>query len=192
MTNMSSLPFASLAASKGFVTDPRFADVIAVPSGPEPGDPLTLAWEDGYTAALAEAEAAIRAQSDAESTARDRIELALVRLDDDLAEALRQKLLVTVEALCAAAIAPLAIDREALAARITRAAAMLARADDDKRLRLHPEDLALVSGRLPEGLPVEPDPALERGSLRIETAAGGVEDGPAHWRRTIAEAIAEC
>ena len=44
----------------------------------------------------------------------------------------------------------------------------------------------------PEGLAVEPDPALERGSLRFETASGGVEDGPAHWRRAIAEAIAGC
>jgi flagellar assembly protein FliH len=69
---------------------------------------------------------------------------------------------------------------------------MLARADDDKVLRLNPEDHALVANQLPEMLDVQDDPALERGALRIETQAGGVEDGPAHWRRAIAEALAQC
>jgi flagellar assembly protein FliH len=46
--------------------------------------------------------------------------------------------------------------------------------------------------RLPPALEVLPDPALERGALRIETQAGGVEDGPAHWHRAIAEALAQC
>ena len=50
----------------------------------------------------------------------------------------------------------------------------------------------LVGKRLPEGLDVLPDPALERGALRVETQNGGVEDGPAHWRAAIAEALASC
>jgi flagellar assembly protein FliH len=189
---MSSLPFAALAEGGGFVFDPRFAAVAAKPQDHPPGDPLTEAWEQGYAAGLAEAEATARSLADADGAARTRIELALARLDGELSEALRQKLFATVEALCEAAIAPFALDQEALIARVARAADLLARADDDKRLRLHPDDLALVAGRLPEGLPVEPDPALERGALRFETASGGVEDGPAHWRRAIAEAIARC
>jgi flagellar assembly protein FliH len=189
---MSSLPFAALAEGSGFVSDPRFAAVAAKPPEQELSDPLTQAWEDGYASGLAKAQAAARTHADCESVARERIELALARLDGELAEALRQKLFTTVEALCEAAIAPLALDREALATRVARAAEMLARADDDKRLRLHPEDIALVAGRLPEGLEVEPDPALERGALRLETSSGGVEDGPTHWRRAIVEAIAEC
>ncbi len=189
---MSSLPFAALAAGGGFVSDPRFAAVATLPQDHEPGDPLILAWEDGYATGLTEAEAAARTHANTEDAARERIELALARLDGELAEALRQKLYATVAALCEAAIAPLALDREALATRVARAAEMLARADDDKRLRLHPDDLVLVAGRLPEGLVIEPDPALERGALRFETSAGGIEDGPAHWRRAIAEAIAGC
>ncbi len=86
----------------------------------------------------------------------------------------------------------MALDPAALAARVERAAAMLARADDERLLRLHPDDLALVAARLPEGLEALPDPALERGALRIESTAGGVEDGPSHWRRAIAEALAGC
>ncbi len=181
-----------MAESGGFVCDPRFAPLAGKPQAPEVGDPLAEAWEQGHAAGQAEAGAAASAFADTQTAARKRIELALARLDSDQAEALRHKLLATVLALCEAAIAPLALDHDALTARVARAAQMLARSDDDKRLRLHPDDLVLVEGRLPEGLTVEPDPALERGSLRFETSAGGVEDGPAHWRRAIAEAIAAC
>lgn len=186
---MSSLPLAELSAGSGFQADPRFAPGLAArPEPVEREDPLTRAWEDGHAAGLAEAQATTQA----EDAARSRIGLVLARLDADQQEGLRQKLFATVEALCAAAIAPLALDREMLALRVERAAAMLARADDDKILRLHPEDLALIAKQLPDGLATLPDPALERGELRIETAAGGVEDGPAHWRRALAEALAQC
>ena len=188
----SGLPLAALAAGHGFASDPRFAAIAARSQEQAAGDPLSQAWEDGYAAGVAETEAAARSRVESESAAREAIELALARLDGELAEALRQKLYATVEALCEKAIAPLALDREALAVRVARAAEMLARADDDKRLRLHPDDLALVADRLPEGLATEPDPALERGALRLETSAGGIEDGPAHWHRAIAEALAQC
>lgn len=116
----------------------------------------------------------------------------MAKLDSDQAEQLRQKLTATVAALCEASLAPLALDPAALAARVERATAMLARADDDKVLRLHPDDLKLIAKQLPEDLDVLEDSALERGALRIETASGGVEDGPAHWHRAIAEALAQC
>lgn len=188
---MSSLPFVELAAAGGFVSDPRFAAAAEVPAE-DADDPLARAWHEGYTAGFAEAEAAARAEAEAADAARARIELALARLDADHAEQLRQKLFATVEALCETALAPLALDRDALVARIARAAAMLARADDERVLRLHPDDLALVKSRLPQGLEVQADPALERGALRVESSNGGVEDGPAHWRRAIAEALAQC
>jgi hypothetical protein len=72
-----------------------------------------------------------------------------------------------------------------LTARIGIAAAMLARAADERVIRLHPEDLALVGANLPEDWHFEPDSTLERGALRVEGAAGGVEDGPAQWRAAL-------
>ena len=191
---MSDLGFAALRTSGGFTSDPRFDASPPPPSLPlaEPEDPVALAWVDGHAEGRAEALAEAAARAEADEAARTRIELALARLDAELAEQLRQKLYATVEALCEAAIAPLALDPAALAARVERAAAMLVRADDARVLRLHPEDLALVAARLPGGLEVAPDPALERGGLRIESANGGVEDGPSHWRRAIAEALAGC
>ena len=69
---------------------------------------------------------------------------------------------------------------------------MLARADDERLIRLHPDDIALLSPRFAADWQVAPDPALERGALRVETPNGGVEDGPDLWRRAIAEALHQC
>ena len=190
MTNMSSLPFAAFAESSGFRSDPRFAASPAVVPAPE--DALAQTWADGYAAGFGEAQTAAQVSAKVDTTARGKIDLALARLDAEQTEQLRQRLLLTVEVLCEAAIAPLALDKDALTARVAKAAAMLARADDDKVLRLHPDDLKLIGNQLPDGLEVLDDPALERGSLRIETSNGGIEDGPAHWRRAIAEALSEC
>ena len=188
---MSSLPFAELAGRGGFARDARFAALLPA-SVAVPENPLTLAFTEGYAAGYAEAEAASAAFSEAEAAARETLQLSLARLDADLAETLRQRLFAAVEVLCETAIAPLALDTSLLAARVERAAAMLARADDERVLRLHPDDLALIAGQLPEGLPVLADPALERGGLRVETSNGGVEDGPEQWRRAIAEALSAC
>ena len=113
-------------------------------------------------------------------------------LDEVLAEQLRQRLRDTVAALCESAIAPLALDEEALIHRIERAVALFSRADDERVIRLHPEDIALLSPRFAADWQVVPDPSLERGALRVESQGGGVEDGPELWRRAIAEALHQC
>ena len=184
------VPWTELGRSAGFQSDPRFSPLAN--RTPPPGDPLAAAWQEGHAQGLAEARAEAEALAEAEAAARARIEISLGRLDGELAEALRQRLIDTVAALCEAALAPLALDRAALLRRVEAAAAMLQRAEDERVLRLHPDDLKLIAKDLPQGLEVLADPALERGALRIETSAGGVEDGPAHWRRAIAEALAQC
>ena len=192
MTNMSSLPFAALAGGGGFQSDPRFCAEPRCTAQPNPVDPVAQAWDEGFAAGSAETAASAAAAAEANARAHDAITLSFARLDAQLAEDLRQKLFMTVEALCEAAIAPLALDKTALAARVERAAAMLARADDERVLRLHPDDFKLVAQHLPAGLEVSPDPALPRGAIRVESAAGGVEDGPENWRRAIAEALGQC
>lgn len=189
---MSSLPFAALGEGSGFASDPRFAGSLPVRTRPGPEDPVAAAWAEGHAAGLATALAEAEARRLADEAARARIELALARLDADQQELLHQRLIETVRVLCESAIAPLALDADALVRRAGQAAAMLARADDAAVLRLHPDDLDLVGGRLPPELPVEPDPTLERGMLRLEGRSGGVEDGPAIWRRALAEALGQC
>jgi len=200
MSDMSSLPFASFGIAGGFRSDARFAPLGEAPPAaapppmpePEPEDPFALAFAEGFNAGAAEAQAAAARQAQIDAQARDALELSFARLDRELAEELRLRLRDTVAALCEAAIAPIALDEDALLRRVERAVSMLSRADDDRVIRLHPEDLALVSERLQSDWTVQPDPALERGALRVETSNGGVEDGPEHWRRAIAEALHQC
>jgi flagellar assembly protein FliH len=183
------LAFAA-SPSTGFRSDSRFAvsRPTSLPQAPAE-DPLARAYAEGFAAGTetARAEAAETAQR--ESDAREKLALAFARLDADLAEDLRQRLRDTVARLCETALAPLALDGDALLARIDRALALFARAEDERTIRLHPQDIALLSPRFATDWSVVPDPALERGALRVEAGNGGVEDGPAQWRLAIAEAL---
>lgn len=162
---------------------------------PEPvqiEDPVAVAWAEGYARGIEQARAEAEAAMSATEEARTALELSFARLDAEMTETLRQRLQETVMALCEATLVPFALDPSILARRAERAVAMLSRADDERVIRLNPEDLALVSARLPPEWTVAPDAALERGALRVETQSGGVEDGPAQWRRALAEAFHAC
>lgn len=197
---MSSLAaLSSVPQSVGFREDARFG---AAPHEPRPApppepveapqDPVELAFADGFTAGVDATMADAAARIEADVAAREALGLSLARLDGGLAEELRQRFIDTVMALCEATLVPFALDMDALAARVTRAVAMLSRADDERVIRLNPEDLKLVAGKLDQQWTVSPDPSLARGELRVETANGGVEDGPAQWRRALAEAFESC
>lgn len=188
------LPFAAFAISTGFRSDARFAATAqSTPaSEAEPDDPLAISWAEGYLAGAEQARADAAQQAETEAAAREALTLGFTRLTRDMEELLRQRLRDTVAALCETALAPLALDEAALMRRIERAVAMFARADDDRVIRLNPEDLALVSADFHDDWQVVPDPLLERGALRIESASGGVEDGPAQWRTELAEALQLC
>jgi len=186
----------------GFARDRRFfrefvapePEPIMVPveDEPEPHDPIAEAWADGYAKGLGEAQEAAAQLIAEQEAARQKIEFALGKLDVAMQTELQDRLRETVIALCEAAIAPAALDPAALTRRVELAAAMLSRAEDQRVIRLHPEDLALIAARLPEDWHFEPDASLERGALRVEGANGGVEDGPEQWRRAINEALRQC
>lgn len=184
-------PFAALARrSSGFARDTRFTIVAA---GHEPPfDPVGDAFARGYAQGAQDAADAARAENATDDAARHRIETALSHMDKSATEAFAARLKDTVLALCHTVLGEAAVAPANLAARIETAAAMFNRATETRVIRLHPEDLALVHGRLPEAWHCEPDPALERGAVRIETASGGVEDGPAQWRAALDEALRAC
>ena len=197
MSEMEALFGASLFGggdAGGFTPDPRFAALY--PDAPAkghthspPADPLALARAEGFAEGHAAAEAEARAQAERAREAGNRLTLAFARLDAELTEQLRQRLIETVAALCEATLAPLALDRTLLAERVKRAAALFSRADDERVIRLNPDDLEAVRAMLPAEWSFLPDPALSPGALRVETASGGAEDGPVQWRRAIAEAL---
>jgi len=187
---MSNLVAALSAPSSGFQIDARFGGTIAAASlsrGPQ--DHADDAFAEGYAKGFADGAAQAEAQAAADATAREKLELALGRLSDSEILRIETRLRETVLALCEQTFAPLTVDADALAARVEKATALLRRSVDERLLRLHPADAELLAGRVPENLRVEPDPTMERGELRLETADGGVEDGPGQWRRALAEAL---
>src|SRR6478609_1797565 len=194
-TNMSSLLLTQLGKPAEFSRDGRFAALYGVPVAAKPAelepepDPVTEAYERGYAEGAARAAEDARLAEQDRNAARGAIELAFAQLDADDAAQLSEKLRQSVLALCEAAVLPLAVDPEGLRQRVARAVGMLQRAQDERVVRLNPEDLVLIGARLPKSLTVEADASVERGGLRIETADGGVEDGPSHWRRALAEAF---
>lgn len=182
---------AALAAAggSGFRADSRFAGAIGADLTMRRPNPAEGAYSEGYGKGFEDGVAQATAHAQQDAAARDRIELGLGRLAEDEEQRFEERLRETVLALCERTLAPLAADPEVLAIRVNNALSLLRRSEDERTLRMNPEDLALVEGRLPEHLRIEPDPALERGELRIETPEGGVEDGPGQWRRALEEAL---
>ena len=188
-------PSSLYAPSRGFRGDARYSGAAAAAASrtqAAPEDPLERAFSEGFASGAEQAQAEAQAHARAEAEAREALALSFARLNREQAEQLRQRLRDTVAALCEAALAPMALDEDALLRRIEQALALFARADDERVIRLNPDDLALVSPRLTEDWQVLSDPALARGALRIEAANGGVEDGPAQWRAAIVEALEQC
>lgn len=186
---MSDLAAALSAGGGGFRADSRFGGAIAADLVMRRPNPAEGAFTDGYAKGFEEGAAQANAQAQQDAAACGTIEIGLGRLAESEELRFEQRLRETVLALCEQTLAPLAIDPDMLEKRVANALGLLRRTEDERTLRLHPDDLALIAGRLPEQVRVEADPSLERGELRIETAEGGVEDGPGHWHRALAEAL---
>lgn len=196
------LSLNALPTAAGFRASSRYGDqpgvtvlepepIKPIRLEPEP-DPVGEAFAQGYTKGYEDARAQVDAMALEDTDAAEGLALSFARLDEVLEEQLRQRLRDTVVALCEAAITPLTLDEDLLVRRVTAAAAMLARADDERVIRVHPQDLALIAPRMRAEWDVQADPSLERGAIRVEGANGGVVDGPATWRRAIAEALHQC
>lgn len=186
---------ALLAAARpsGFARNPVFADGSAAhPADSEAVPPLQAAYDRGF----AEGHRAASLQAEAQEAERRRadqaIELRFAQWDDATSHAVAERLRLTIMALCEEAVLPLALDMDGLMARIERAVALLQRATDERKVLLNPADFERLRHRLPQGITAEPHPSLEPGGLRIETADGGIEDGPSQWRQALAEAFHEC
>ncbi len=182
-------PISALSQSAGFRASAQFGATVLSESPQAISDPVAEALALAHAQGVAEGRGLAEAEASAMLDARARLSLAFERLDQQMEEELRLALREVVASLCERALAPFAIDEEALVARIDRAVTMLSRSYDHRTIRLNPEDLALVSDRLSADWKVQADPSLPRGTLRIELTEGGIEDGPETWRRAIAEAL---
>lgn len=152
-------------------------------------DPLATAHAAGYAEGLAAA-----ATATLETGERDRallIELAAAlsgndRLDrDKVAAQLRQTVLFLVSKL----VGEIGVSPELLAHRIEAATDLLADSAEAALLRVHPDDVPLIEGKLPKSIFAAGDPNVARGSFVLESASTIVEDGPEMWLDQLAHAI---
>lgn len=152
-------------------------------------DPVTAAHEAGYAegfaAARAEAETAARAQAALLQQVSDALTAGAHFDRERMAAHLRQTVLHLVTRM----IGETSIAPEILATRIDAAIDMLADSAESAILRLHPDDVALVEGKLPKTVFPIADAAIQRGGFLIESASTIVEDGPDLWLEQLAQAI---
>lgn len=166
-----------------------FAAAEAAPAPAPFVDPLASAHAAGFAEGMAAAIAEIGETGD-----RDRALLASLgealrnegRLDRELmARQLRQTVMFLVTRL----IGEAGISADILARRIDSAAEILADSAESALLRVHPDDVALLDGRLPKTVFAVGDADVARGSFVLESASTIVEDGPELWLEQLALAI---
>ncbi|MDB5706658.1 MAG: flagellar biosynthesis protein FliH [Sphingomonas bacterium] len=152
-------------------------------------DPIATAHAAGFAEGMATAIAEIGETGD-----RDRALLAELgealrsdgRLDRErMARQLRQTVMFLVSRL----IGEVGIAPDILARRIESAAEMLADSAESALLRVHPDDVALLDGKLPKTVFAVGDASVARGSFVLESASTIVEDGPELWLEQLAQAI---
>jgi flagellar assembly protein FliH len=151
-------------------------------------DPVAEAHAAGYAEGLAAATAALDA-------ARTRDEALLAGLAATLGqgrldrEAMAAPLRQTVMFLVTRIVGEVGVAADRLAARVDAATEMLADANESAMLRVHPDDVALLDGRLPSSVFAVGDLHVARGSFVMESASTVVEDGPALWLDQLAAAM---
>jgi flagellar assembly protein FliH len=111
-------------------------------------------------------------------------------LQDEPSEELAQLIAATVERLVRQIVATAPIDADWLQAQAETAAAMIADADKARTLWVHPDDAALLAGA-PLTMAIESDPAMMRGTVRIETSTGWIEHGRAVYLDELRAALGE-
>ena len=102
-----------------------------------------------------------------------------------MAGQLRQTVLHLVHRL----IGETGIASDLLDRRVAAAVDLLADSAESALLRLHPEDVPLLEGKLPARIFAVGDAHVSRGGFVIESASTIIEDGPDLWLEQLAEAI---
>lgn len=172
-----------------FAPDSRFgmsavSAAETLPPAADEEDELASAFAAGLAQGLADAArmSALTAQH------WEKLGSAMMRLDEQAAQELAERLGQTVLALCESVVADAAIDAEALARRCHRAVEALNGAADAV-IHLNPEDIAELPQDALAGRKILPDIALPRGQIRTEGGDGGYICGPDAWLREIRHVV---
>lgn len=113
----------------------------------------------------------------ADDEARIRLTHALDQLVPAANGALSSLLSTAVIRLVAQVVGETPVNTDILARRVETVAAFIEDGQKSSSLHVNPEDMALLEGR-EFGFRLTPDSDVARGSVRLETADGWIEDGP--------------
>jgi len=151
-------------------------------------DQLAEAHAAGYAEGLATAAATQQREAARDAT-------LMAGLVDTLAtghfdrERTARRIRDTVLALTKKLVGEVGVSADYLASRIDHATELLADGAESALLRVHPDDVALLEGRLPKTIFAAGDASLTRGSFVLESASTVIEDGPELWLEQLAQAI---
>lgn len=176
----------AMARGSGFRPMSFAPATYAAQPAEESFDELDL--EDPFALGLAEGQRLAEAAFVAERHQLLALLAGAEALQDEPSEELAQLIAETVERLVRQIVAAAPIDAEWLQAQAETAAAMVADADKARTLWVHPEDAALLANA-PLAMAVESDPAMVRGTVRLETSTGWIEHGRAVYLDELRTAL---
>jgi flagellar assembly protein FliH len=152
-------------------------------------DPISAAHEAGFAEGHAAAVVEIEAAQAREAALLDQVSTALATGAHFDRERMAGQLRQTVLHLVTKLVGEVGVAPDVLATRINAAVDLLADSAESALLRLHPEDVAFVQGKLPATVFPVGDPHIARGGFVIESASTIIEDGPDLWLEQLAQAI---
>lgn len=143
----------------------------------EEGPSIDQLTAEAFAQGFEEGARTARVEFEADRAAHLRLALALEQLQPQSSGALSALLSTAVLRLVRQIAGEVEVDVDLLAKRCLAVAECLEEEVGQPSLYLHPDDIALMEQK---GLPVRllPDAEMLRGSVRLETADGWVEDGP--------------
>ncbi|MBC9034480.1 flagellar biosynthesis protein FliH [Sphingomonas sp. JC676] len=152
-------------------------------------DPIAAAHAAGFEEGRAAALDDLEATEAREAALLEQVSIALATAAHFDRERMAGHLRQTVLHLVGKMVGEIGVAPDILVARINAASDLLADKAESALLRLHPDDVALIQGKLPATIFPVGDPHLARGAFVIESASTIVEDGPDLWLEQLAQAI---
>lgn len=146
------------------------------PDEPAP-DPLEEAAREGFLQGFREGERIAREAAEADDEARAQLSAAIQHVAQSGEGTLAAMLSQAVVRLVSQIMGEVAIDEAVLRDRCAAVAACIDGNDSNAVLEVNPEDMHLLE-EAATGVTLSANPELPRGTVRLATADGWVEDGP--------------
>jgi flagellar assembly protein FliH len=140
-------------------------------------DPVEQARADGFAQGFDEGVRVASESLGADAEMRERLIRGLEQLAPASDGLLSSMLSAAVMRLVTQIVGNVPVDAELLRQRCEAVAAFVDESQSRNTLYMHPDDVPLIEG-CTLGVPLMTDASMTRGSIRLDTADGWIEDGP--------------